>query len=283
MLQPTLSMTAPIDLMNDGTTLAHNTASRLTPISAHVANLRKLAAGVSRRSPPPPDSINLVLRLAHEIDAKLQAWAHSVSPTWLFHPATEMQCPTHLPREYFLYQDRMDMYEDVNIANVWNNYRANRIVVASITLACLSHQGIPPTHDVAQPARQVMQEMVDDICASVPFHLGTKMIGGPRDHDEVQYPYRGLSRLTPAHRQACAAYGGWYVLDALNACLGADGLREGQMQWIIRQMKRIGILYSFKTPVDEKSGGDEKGKATTSNCSGSGSECDSRVPTSCEG
>jgi hypothetical protein len=281
--QQTPSMTAPVDLIDQGTNLAHNTASRLTPISAHVANLRKLAAGVLRRFPPPPDAIGLVLRLAHEIDGKLQAWAHSVSPTWLFHPATGIQCPTHVPRERFLYRDRMDMYEDVNIANVWNNYRANRIVIANIVLACLSRQGIPPTHAVAQLACQVMQELVDDICGSVPFHLGTKMCGGPRDRDEVQYPYRGLSRLSPAHRQACAAYGGWYVLDALKVCLGVDGLREGQMPWIIGQMKRIGILYGFKTPVDGEGEGNGTGEGRGKSTTAKGSGWESHLPTSCMG
>lgn len=190
--------------------------------------------------------LDLVLRTARQIDAKLQAWVESVSEPWSYHPATGMQCAIDERWETFVYQDRMDVYEDVNIANVWNTYRTNRIMTYRVILTCLAQEGFPLTHEVARPAREATQQLVDAICASVPFHLGTKMCGGPRDQDEVQYPYRGQSYLTRAQRQACAAYGGWYLMDALKTCLIVDGLREGQKRWIIRQMKRIGVLYSFE-------------------------------------
>lgn len=243
----TSATTAPLNLIQLDASLPRNTASRLTPISAQVANLRRFADGIFQGYPPPRAAyVDVVLRDANQIDFALQAWADSVSDPWLYHPATGIQYPINEPREKFVYQDRMDVYEDVNIANVWNTYRTNRITTNRVILTCLDRQGFPPTHEVAQPAQQTIQELVDAICASVPFHIGTKMCGGPQDRDQVQYPYRGGLYLSGAQRQACAAYGGWYLLDALKPCLIVDGLREGQKGWIIDQTKRIGKMYSFK-------------------------------------
>lgn len=238
--------TAPLDLIKLGANIPRNTASRLTPISAQVANLGRFADGIFQgHSLPEVAYIHVVLRDANQIDAKLQAWADSVPDLWLYHPATGIHLPVNQPREKFVYQDRMDVYEDVNIANVWNNYRANRLTINRVILTCLDRQGLSATHGVAQFARQATQELVDAICASVPFHLGTKTIGGPQDRDEVHYPYLGGLSLNRAQRQACAAYGGWYMLDTLKHCLIVDGLREGQKEWIIDQIKRIGRLYSL--------------------------------------
>ena len=237
---------APLDLVQLGANMPRNTASRLTPISARVANLSRFADKIFQsHSSPRAAYIDVVLKDANEIDAELQAWADSVSDVWSYHPATGIQCPVDQPLEKFVYQGRMDVYKDINIANVWNNYRANRLTINRIILTCSKLQGFSPTHGVVQSARQAAQELVDVICASVPFHLGTKTIGGPMDREEVQYPYLGSSYLNRAQRHACAAYGGWYMLDSLKNCLIVDDLRKGQKEWIIDQIKRIGRLYSL--------------------------------------
>lgn len=243
----TSATTAPVDLVDLGANIPRNTASRLTPISAQVANLCRLADRTFQvHLTPEVDDIDVLINDAYRIDAKLQAWADSVPDLWRYHPATGIRCPVDQPRELFVYQDRMDVYEDVNIANVWNAYRTNRLSVYRVILKCVSWLGFPTEDKGHQFLQQVTQELVDAICASVPFHIGTKMVGGPQDRDEVEYPYRGGSYLTRAQRQACAAYGGWYLLSSLQPCLVVDGLRPGQKEWIIDQIKRIGRLYSLK-------------------------------------
>ena len=238
--------TAPLDLVQLGANIPRNTASRLTPISAQVTNLGRFADKIFQgHSPSGTAYIDVVLQDANHINGELQAWADSVPDPWLYCSATGIECPVNQPLEKFVYQDRMDVYEDINIANVWNNYRTNRLTINRVILACLNQQGIPLTHRLAQSARLANQELVDAICASVPFHLGTKTLGGPMDRDEVQYPYLGSSYLGRPQRQACAAYGGWYMLDSLKHCLIVDDLREGQKGWIIDQIKRIGRLYTL--------------------------------------
>lgn len=244
-MQPSAT-TAPLELVQLGANIPRNTANRLTPVSARVGNLARFADRIFQgRSPPGAAYIDVLLADANRINAELQAWVDSVSDPWSYHPATGIQHPVGHPLEKFVYQDRMDFYEDINIANVWNNYRANRLTINRVILTCLNLQGFSPTHGVVQSTRQATQELVDAICASVPSHLGTKTIGGPHDRDDVQYPYLGSLYLNRAQRQACAAYGGWYMLDSLKHCLMVDELRQGQKGWIIDQVKRIGRLYSL--------------------------------------
>lgn len=97
--------------------------------------------------------------------------------------------------------------------------------------------------------------MADDICASVPFALGTKAVAGGRgmggSGDGVEYPYvssQAGSKASPEHRRAAVALGGWHLLDPLKSVLKMQGegvLREGQLEWVQGQMERIGRIYAL--------------------------------------
>ena len=129
-------------------------------------------------------------------------------------------------------------------------------------IACLSPSSEPPTPKPAavqmsqQPdgsfsATQIIQELADDICGSIPFHLGTKLSGMPGDTTNVEYPTDGISATTSDHRRAASALGGWFLFPALTAAKSATCLRDGQQQWISGQLKRIGKLYGTFWPNGE--------------------------------
>lgn len=248
-LMDSSAMTAPLELPQLGADLPRNTASHLTPISAQVANLRGYADRVFQQPWLHSASrIEPIFHAARKIDTTLQDWAISVPDTWLYHPATRFESPTDEPRETFVYQNQIDMYEDVNIANVWNTYRTNRVVTNRVMLTCLAILS-DDDNVIAQSAQQTIQALVDGVCASVPFHLGTKMQDGPRDRVEVHFPERDGWCLSGAQRQACAAFGGLYILEGLTLCMDVEGLREGQAEWIERQMRRISRMYLVGMPT----------------------------------
>lgn len=75
------------------------------------------------------------------------------------------------------YLGAIDQYYDVWVAGVWNSWRCARMFVNAIIMRCYSWLSAESTDDVLEEpdfihAQQTMQEMADDICASVPFHLG---------------------------------------------------------------------------------------------------------------
>lgn len=92
----------------------------------------------------------------------------------------------------------------------------------------------------------ITQEMVDDICASVPYALGTKTFGGPGERDGVEYPYNGTQKASEDHRRAATALGGWHLLEPFKTSLKANCLGEGQKEWVKAQMARIWRIYSLQ-------------------------------------
>ena len=183
----------------------------------------------------------------------MRSWAESVPESWNYHAASGFDCPPGLHREAFIYQERVDVYEDHTFVNVWNSYRSNRIMVLSITLKCISRLwssvGDAPFQE-GSDALQAIQELIDDICASVPYQLGTKIDGGPFDQTSVEYPYVGLHKIPAEQRRAAASLGGWNLLEPLKSILGVANLRQGQREWVGGQLRRIGKIYNVPSRWD---------------------------------
>lgn len=203
-------------------------------------------------------SATALLRLSRKIDSTMKLWADSVPEHWAYHPASGFDCPADMPRETFVYGDQIDIYSDHTFVSVWNAYRSNRIMILSITLDCLSwlqpragvgeeiHMDDATASLQEEPARslQTIQSLVDDICGSVPYQLGTKLHGGPFDLSTAEYPYLGTAKPSLAHRRAAASLGPWNLLEPLRSAHRAAGLRPGQAEWIDAQLTRIRRIYS---------------------------------------
>lgn len=233
--------------------LPQNTTNRLTVISARAAQLCVTAKTVLR-SPRMLASVNethRVLNIALEIDSQFNKWAQTVPADWTWYPATGFDCPLDKPRELFVYKDRIDFYGEPNMAKVWNLYRSRRMMILFTILDCVCQLG--PSYDDnlfshAKDSLKIMKELVDDICASVPYLFGTKTFGGPGDRACFEYPYHGTTKLSADHRRMSAALGAWSLLEPLQTSLSAVGLRKGQKEWIIGQISRIGHTYQLRGP-----------------------------------
>jgi hypothetical protein len=66
------------------------------------------------------------------------------------------------------------IYNDVPLASIVNDYRVCRIFCRRVIMACITWLGIGGHEDTEREYRQsvyVIQKMVDDVSACVPFHL----------------------------------------------------------------------------------------------------------------
>lgn len=75
-----------------------------------------------------------------------------------------------------LYPISLDTYHDPFVANTWNKWRSSRIQVLQVIMQCISFpgqsKGMPdPPAEYAAAATSALQ-LVDDICSSLPYHLG---------------------------------------------------------------------------------------------------------------
>lgn len=224
-------------------------ASRLNTICTALAFLRSSARSILGELPL-RDRIPSLLDDAFAINQRLRNWAQSVPPEWQWFTAGFLDIPADVPREKFVYGGRIDVYFDLFVATTWNFYRAIRIKVLRIALDCFDAMCIP-SHGILAGQRQTIiedsQGLVDDICGSIPFHLGTKMTPGYLDNPSVEFPYI-TTKATSVHRRAAAASGGWFLIEPysepLIVAIEATCTRDGQREWLLTQLSRIADLYN---------------------------------------
>ncbi len=98
----------------------------------------------------------------------------------------------------------------------------------------------------ARNAILVNRQMVDDICGSVPYHMGTRMNGESGDEAGVEYSFHAANATSQDQRRASAALGGWHLIEPLKIASSLTCLREYQQKWLTQQLICIGKIY----PVD---------------------------------
>lgn len=250
----TLSDPRTAGLTDLASKVPQNVAGQLISISAKAADLR----GIARIALETPQSlaseheINRILYLALDIDSQLKQWAETVPDAWLWDSATGFDLPSGMPRDIFIYNNRVDYYCDLNVLDIWNSYRAKRVMILSIIIDCILKIGPPydefPANQ-ASHAFRTTQELIDDLCASVPYSLGTKFFGGAQDQESVEYPYMGTEKFKIAQRRQVGAVGGWYLLEHIKGCLSVVRVRPAQKKWLMRVMVRIGNIYNISSPA----------------------------------
>lgn len=80
-----------------------------------------------------------------------------------------------------------DMYLDLNVATVTNNYRVSRATVLKWRIQ-LASMGGGFWFQQALLARSIFQEPIDDFCASLPFYLGNKFTAEEFNDPKILYP-----------------------------------------------------------------------------------------------
>ncbi|KAL8797390.1 MAG: hypothetical protein Q9195_000545 [Heterodermia aff. obscurata] len=225
-------------------------ASRLNAISTALAFLRSNARSVLGEHPL-RDRIPSLLCDAFAANQQLIDWAQSVPPELHLLSACSLDIAADVPRERFVYCGRIDVYYDLFVATIWNFYRAIRIKVLGIALDCFDAMSIPSHGPLANQRQTVIEDLqclVDDICGSIPFHLGTKISPGYLDSPSVEFPYI-TTKASSVHRRAAAASGGWFLIEPysepLNTAIEATYTRDDQREWLLTQLSRVADLYNF--------------------------------------
>ncbi len=228
--------------------LPQNAVSRLSSMSAKFADLQVVAGAVLEAPPKTATEhcIMQVLKSAVEIDAVLAQWPESIPAGWDWLPAFGFDCPSETPRAFFVYQDRADIYYDLWVAGIWNKYRSTRTMIQSIVLDCISRVTLVDSKLMQQSwnAIRISQQMVDDLCGSIPYHMGTKIDGGPGNDAGIKYPFHVAGATSKEQHRASATLGGWHLIEPLRIALKVTCLRDGQKEWITQQLIRIGNIYS---------------------------------------
>ncbi|GAQ47054.1 hypothetical protein AtubIFM56815_003875 [Aspergillus tubingensis] len=221
---------------------------------------------------------------AKRIDEQLLAWAQKVpqhlQPVRLTDgSALDPSIPT--------YNSICDVYISCQIGTLWNEWRAQRLLIVKIILSSLSTN--PPgrlAHSDAGTStgdedfaryKYILQELIDSVCYSVPFYLGNQ--GGWLSIPDLTDPsirlpsYRLLGNANQQksaqksedeHRSHIIAQGPWHIMSMLSRVVVffiedygqvmVSFLRPGQLQWVREQFLRVTQL--LRIPLEEASDAD---------------------------
>lgn len=213
-----------------------------------IANLQAMMPSKALMNPKlQTQKLQHIIDQAIMIERSLASWYSSLPLAWYpVRVSTNESFPESIITAG-VYKQLCDVYPSISIAGTFNKYRFSLLRLKLVILNCLSQQ--PKTLTTLRKQADLMnniQILADDVCASVPFHLGDRTEPGWLGDKSVHYPCVPGQELPEGQHQMAQGMGGWQLLEPLKGLLiiGVK-LRTGQREWIGGQMMRIANIYNF--------------------------------------
>jgi hypothetical protein len=201
------------------------------------AEVNRLLASLPRS----PENIELLvdmIRRCQTVDQECLNWARNLPPDFQFKTvAWEDNVPNGEFSQAEVFPGRVDAYQDLWIASIWNMCRCSRIILASLIVRCAAWICSPvdyrTTPEYATAARTCV-ETINDIIASVPYQLGwfaTRK--GLLERAQ-------LSTFGCGDEDALKGLPGYFLTWPLTCVLGQDYTSDSQRAWIKGRLAFIG-------------------------------------------
>lgn len=188
-----------------------------------------------------PENIDLMMdmiRKCQTVDQGLVSWANNLPECFAWKTVAwqdELTDGDYAHAEVF--PGRIDAYQDLWIASIWNMKRTSRIVLASLIVRMAAWICSPldykTTPEYATAAHTCV-ESINDIIASVPFQLGWF---AKRKHllEEAN-----LSSFGCGEEDAQKGLPGYFLTWPMTCILGQDYLTDAQRVWVRGRLEFIG-------------------------------------------
>jgi hypothetical protein len=224
--------------------------NRLTALQVNIPNLRAKANELLAR-PRNDETVKEVIKLMEDslgADKKLSEWPNCLPPSWRFESAATMDGDPGNVDDAEIWPGNMDVYYDVWVASVWNSYRASRIYTQTIVVRCI--QWLCPSGEFKQlpvfkTATAVLQEMVDDICAAVPYHMGYIF---PKEQDlreSIYPPPSNVPFVRPNHEESVKVLGSYFLLWPLFTASSVVTIPMDQRKWLKSRLTYIARRFGI--------------------------------------
>ena len=130
------------------------------------------------RTPSTNRKVLLLLRECRDLDSAISSWPDCIPLEWKYRSIVPKDSPSSADTNLDLCPDvPVDIYCNPWSACAWNNYRCTRLFLNAFVIRCIANlaqaEQLPENSQTLQnEATRRMQEMVDGICSSIPFHIG---------------------------------------------------------------------------------------------------------------
>ena len=186
-----------------------------------------------------------LLERAQVIDASLASWPASLPLHW--YPVRVFK--DKIPQEVInagVYGDSCDIYPDIMICTTWNDWRVARLKV----LRLIARLHLVGTLDRGETGTQTINEirqLVDGICASIPFCLGSRTEPAPLYEADIIYPGLKGRLNSREHQKTASAYGGWYLFIPFKETMELGPyISKDQQEWLRLQLFRLARMYDVQ-------------------------------------
>lgn len=231
-------------------TVMNESAAESQRINLKTSELRADATRLMTEVARTPETIELMLALirrAQNVDQESVRWMRNVPESWGYRSvAWEDSVPGGDFGRAEVFPGRVDVYRDYYIAAAWNMLRVNRLILASVIVRCAAWVCSPvdyrTTPEYATAARTCV-DMITDVIASVPYHLGWHL--RPERRRLLQ---RQLSGFACGEDDSLKGLAGYFLTWPLGCVAGQDYTTDSQRAWVQGRLRYIadelGIKYA---------------------------------------
>jgi hypothetical protein len=187
-----------------------------------------------------------LIKCCQRLDTALATWCDTVPENWKYTSRPRgKSTPDDFDSETSeVYTENVDIYPDVWTAKTWNSYRTTRILVQAIILRSVAwlaecdspNPRVIPHMGLALQARQIVQQMVYEICACVPFHLGRSTKIGDK-------PFTIMTNSP--EDQTTENLGGYFILWPLYLARSTRMIPNEQKRWITARILHVARHLGF--------------------------------------
>ncbi|KAK8227515.1 hypothetical protein HDK77DRAFT_448540 [Phyllosticta capitalensis] len=206
--------------------------NRLTLLSMGLPNIRARLKEIldMPNGPNKVSEARTLVEAAKKVDKELESWLPWLPDSWLPRTVAVVHDlgPDVLQAERWL--GPVHVYPDVYAAHVINDYRICRITTQSVALAAWSvvspDLSDPEAIAGTRQARFITQTLVDEVSASVPFHL--------------EYELQQSTCETGQDRDASRSLGGFLLVWHVFVCANVESISPLQRSWLQGRLSFVG-------------------------------------------
>lgn len=246
--KPVDSFPSDAGWVGSGTLSEENAANRLTLICIDLPNLRARANLLTTTPYTPAHASEAaeILSFAQTVDGNLEEWYRTLPPEWK-HRIIGVESERIAPEDLALaekWPGEQHVYHDVPLASIMNDYRVCRIFCRRVIMACVewlsrgsgsAQEGDMWTDEDGARDRSVwvIQQMVDEISACVPFHMS--------------YELQPLAKEMGQEQNAAEAFGGYSLVWPLYVSANAETVPQEQRDWLFGRLSVIGTKFGLSS------------------------------------